>query len=239
MRGWMQNYSGDAALGRTSLLRHGWLSRTPADFQEAILDLAQWRRSAPGESIILAGDSGGICGIAAGTVELLSGLGPADGAGIHLANAGFWAGYRPLLMKKPRRLSIIARSGVVWASIPQAQLLRLLAEHPGWWRHIAELAEEAGELATYALADMTLQDSRRRAIAVLLRFGGCRFSSPPGEHDAEVHISHGELATMAGMSRNTLSQVLGEQAEAGRVVLGYRSITLRDPDALRQIVDHG
>lgn len=235
----MQQNGGDAELGRKNLLQHGWLSRTPADFQEAMLDLAQWRRAAPGGSIILAGDIGGPCAIGVGTVELLSGLGPADGASIHLAHAGFWAGFRPMLMKKPRRMSIVARTDVLWASVPQAQLLRLLAENPVWWRHIAELAEETGELATYALADMTLQDSRRRAIAVLLRFGGCRFSNPPGEHDAEVRISHGELAIMSGMSRNTLSQVLGEQASAGRVELGYRSIILRDPEALRAIADHG
>lgn len=231
--------AGDAQIGAESLCRTGWLGCTPAEFQRALLDLAQWRRAAPGESIIMAGDSGGMCGIALGTVEILSGLGPADGASLHLAHAGFWAGYRPLLMNLPRSLSITARTNVLWANIPQAQLSRLLSENPGWWRHIAELAEENGELATYALADMTLQDSRRRALAVLLRFGGCRFANPPGEHDAEVRISHGDLAIMAGMSRNTLSQILGEQADAGRVELGYRSIIMRDPDALRAIADHG
>lgn len=235
----MEKESADAKAGARSLLEQGWLSRTPHAFQRAMLDLAVWRRAAPGESIIVAGDSGGMCGIARGSVELSSGIGPADGPGIHLAHAGFWAGYRPLLMDMPRRLTIVARTEVVWALVPQAALAAMLAEHPAWWRHIGELAEETGMLATYALADMSLQDSSRRAIAVLLRFGGCRFSDPPGEEPVEVRISHGELASMAGMSRNTLSEILSRQAATGRIEIGYRSIIVRQPAVLRAVADHG
>jgi CRP/FNR family transcriptional regulator, cyclic AMP receptor protein len=155
---------------------------------------------------------------------------------VHLAHTGFWAGYRPLL-GRARALTLTARDTVLWALVPQHALGRILTANPGWWRHLMELAEDNVETVSQALADLTLQDSQARAIAVLLRLAGSRIADRPDGGPVEVRISQSELAGMAVMSRNTLNRVVGELVEAGLVEVGYRSVIVLDAARLRELLE--
>jgi CRP-like cAMP-binding protein len=71
---------------------------------------------------------------------------------------------------------------------------------------------------------------------MLLRMAGCRHEDPPPGVEPEVRLSQADLAAMAVMSRNTFNGIVGELVEQGLIELGYRSIRLRRPSALRAIV---
>ena len=73
-------------------------------------------------------------------------------------------------------------------------------------------------------------------LSTLLRLAGCRYADPPAGLQPEVRLSQADLAAMAVMSRNTFNGIVGELVEKGLVELGYRSIRLRQPAALRAIV---
>lgn len=226
-----------AAEGRRALSERGWLAACPADVREAMLAEGIFRIATPGTEFMHAGDlRGGLVGLARGTVELAFLDGHPDTRAIHLAHAGQWAGYKTLI-GLPRRLSMVARTDVLWVLVPQTAVERLLAQNPGWWRHICVLADELGELASSSFADLTRQDSTVRAIGVLLRLGGCRHVDPP-ETPVEVRVSQLDLAAMAVMSRNTLNAIIATLAERGLIRIGYRSIILSDPAGLRAIVDN-
>jgi CRP-like cAMP-binding protein len=225
-----------AAEGREALRNRGWLSRCNDTFLEALLDAAIFRRAPIGAEFIRAGDqTGGLFAICRGTAEIAFPSGHPDTRAIHLVHAGFWAGYKGLL-GQPRYVTVCARTEVLWALVPQASMERLLAANPAGWRHIAELADELLLVATGAMADLTRQDSRHRAIAALLRLAGCRNEDPPGNPNLEVRLSQSDLAAMSVMSRNTFNAIVGELVEQGLVDLGYRSIRLLDTGALRSIV---
>lgn len=225
-----------AAEGREALRNSGWLSRCPHNFREAVLDAAIFRRASPGTEFIRSGDEiGGLFAICRGTAELSFPSGHPDTRAIHLIHAGFWAGYKGLL-GQVRYPTVCARTDVLWVLVPQASMERLLAANPAGWRHIAELADELLLIATGAMADLTRQDSRDRAIATLLRLAGCRNADPPGSPQLEIRLSQSDLAAMAVMSRNTFNAIVGELVEQGLVDLGYRSIRLLDTGALRSIV---
>ena len=227
-----------AAQGAQSLSQRGWLSTCPEAFRNAVLGQAIWRLVKPGGALQHAGgENGGLCGIARGMVELRWGQAPADISGIHLAHAGFWAGYRPLIGGNARALTVTARDEVLYALIPQIAMERLLAETPLWWRHVAQLVDIVGMIAGEAMADLLLHDSRRRALATLLRLVGCRHSDPPYDGPLELRISQHDLAAMANMTRNTMRDILVPYNVAGDIDLSYRSIIVRRPTVLRQIVD--
>jgi transcription initiation factor IIE alpha subunit len=50
-------------------------------------------------------------------------------------------------------------------------------------------------------------------------------------------MTQDELAGMANLSRQTIGPILRALAEEGHITANYRSITLKDPFALRVIVD--
>ena len=225
----------------TEVLRAvGWLSRMPEEFREAVLARSQWRLSGSGEAVIHAGEMGGMCGIAEGTVEVSAEGGPPDSMLVHLGHAGFWAGNRPLLTGQPRRVSIVALDPTLWANIPLAAMRLLLTQRPEWWQCIGQLSEEAGALATSALADMTLSDSRRRGIAVLLRLAGCRYADPQSRELSPVRlrVTQLQLAEFSNVSRQTESGLLRALQDEGLIEIGYHEVVLLDAAALRRIVDN-
>ncbi|WP_199555540.1 Crp/Fnr family transcriptional regulator [Sandaracinobacteroides hominis] len=227
-----------AARGRDTLAQTGWLASTPADFREAMLAATIFRTADPGVEFMHGGDAyGGLEGIAEGSAELSFLSGHPDTRAIHLAHAGFWAGYKTLLGRQ-KFLSLIAKTPVVWALIPQHSLERLLCENPRWWREISLLADMMNDVAGQIISDLSRQNSEIRAVAAILRLAGCRLDYLPDPlPPAELHISQNELASMAVMSRNTLNGIVGRLVDRGHVELGYRCIRIRNAAALRAMVN--
>jgi CRP-like cAMP-binding protein len=221
---------------RARLMASRWLRECSPEFCAALLDRAIIRHSPAGARLFHAGDEGGgLFGIATGTVEISLYVSHPDTPIIHLGHGGYWAGYRPLV-GRVRAIGVMARSDVTWALVPQHVARDLLAAKPEWWRFIARLADDSCEILLDAIADLTRQDSRQRAIAVLLRLAGCRHQDPPDGEPVELRLSQTELAAMAVMSRNTLNSIMRELVDARLVAGGYRTLLIRNPAALRAIL---
>ncbi len=215
----------------------GWLSRVPTAMRDALLSEAIWHSQVAGDVFIRSGDAyGGMFGIATGMAEVSFLDAHPDTPALHIVRRGFWAGYRPLIGRS-RDISVRARTDLVWALVPQAALERMLAAEPGWWRYLMELSEDNVETVSWAFADLTFQDSLKRAAAVLLRLGGCRAAQLNPADLLPIEVAQGELAAMAVMSRNTLNRALGRLEEAGLIRVSYRSIQLRDAAALRVLLE--
>lgn len=218
------------------LVSHGWLAKTSPAFATALLDTAHWRRYAPGDSIIHAGDKASdFLGLAGGTVAVTSALGAADAPVAHIITAPWWFGYAPMVNHRGRVLSCTAKSPVLIAQIRQSAVEKLLAADPQNWRSLAELAFESMELALNMATDLMIRSSRRRCAATLLRIAGCRFAEtrPP----AIAWISQEELGGIANLARSTLNLILGRLESDGLISRGYNQIILHNPQALRAIAD--
>lgn len=214
----------------------GWLSQTSPDFTNALLEMVQWRRFGPGESIIHAGDSNAdLLGLAMGTAALTSALGAADSPVAHIVTAPFWFGYAPLINHRTRILSCTARSPVLVAQVRQGALKQLLTEHPDSWQYIAVLAQSGTETALNIATDLMIRSSHRRCAATLLRIAGCRFADarPP----AIAWTNQEELGGIANLARSTLNLILGKLESDGLISRGYNQIILHNPAALRAIAD--
>lgn len=225
------------AAGRATLLEHGWLSLTPPAFQQALLDLAIWRTAEDGCEFLHAGDPQGcLAGIAAGTVEFSAIDGHPDTRYVHLAHAGFWAGYRPLL-GKPRIISAVARKEVLWLSVPQHAMQKLLDETPQHWRSIALMADMGAEVAIQIMADLTHQHALPRVAGTLLRLAGCRQADPVYATSLDILVSQTDIAALSVMSRNTLREHLTELARRNLIEIGYRAVRILNPSGLRALLE--
>lgn len=59
--------------------------------------------------------------------------------------------------------------------------------------------------------------------------------SQPADSDSVIHSTHEALGQAAGLSRVTISRVLGELSAQGVVALGYRAVKVLDWDALNAL----
>jgi CRP-like cAMP-binding protein len=223
-----------AARGRAVLAAQGWLSRAPEPFREAVLSHTIWRTAEPGDVIASAGDEiGGLIGLAEGVLSISS---PARVAipVVHLFHPGDWTGQVPIITGQPRRMTTEVRSAALYALVTQADMLRILARNPVWWRELALQSDDASDTALHAATELMMPDSSRRTAGALLRLGGCR---PPRWPDprGEALVSQDELATIAAVSRNTLSRILHQFEKDGLIEAGYRRIRLLDAARLRDI----
>lgn len=225
------------AAGRNVLLNRGWLTLTPPDFQEALLDLVIWRTAEEGQEFSHVGDTdGGLIALAAGSAEVATSFGHPDTRFLYLAHPGYWAGYRPLI-GKARNLSLVARSNVLWALVPKLAIERLLKEVPRHWRNILLMSDLAFETALQGALDLSRQRGLSRAAGTLLRLAGCRQFDPEDLTSLEIRVPQAEIATIAVMSRGTFVSYLNDLAARGLVSVRYRKITILNTSGLRHIME--
>ncbi len=229
----------EVAILADELRGRGWLRTAPTELGDALIANCQWRRFPAGATIQNAGDTnGGLIGLARGTVALTTAMGTADSPMTHICHAGTWFGYAPLFPGiGAKDTSAVARSDVALAQISAATVEALLARQPQWWHHIGTLAIANAKVIANIAADLMIRDSRRRCLAALLRLADCRFEDNGSYGPAEAPVSQEELAGIVNLSRSSVGTILHDLELAGAITLGYRSIILNNPTAMRAAVN--
>jgi CRP/FNR family transcriptional regulator, cyclic AMP receptor protein len=218
----------------------GWLKEAPAVFQQALLGAASTRHFDAGTTIWQAGDTDfGLLGIRSGNAGVLHAMSAPGSPFGHIVGPGYWSGEGPFLSGKPKTVTLVARTHVEAAMVPQRRILALLTSHPDYWQQIGRLALINGQLASVIASDLMIPSSRRRCAATLLRLAGCRFNSPALATTPVIAVAQEELGAMANLTRHTAGPILHGFAKAGLIRLGYRTITIDDGAALRAIADGG
>lgn len=219
-----------------SLLRsQGWLSDVEPSFRDALLSECQWTKVAPRMPVSLGGETtGGMYGVACGTVGIIPAVATPDAGLIHIDRAPFWYGLQPFMSGEGRNITVMARSECVIAHVGRVSLNRILASEPMGWQMLLMHLGVLFRMSIQAAADLLLPERDRRCAAVLLRIAGARNA---GSTAHTVQCSHEELAAMCNLSRQTIADVLGRLERKGEAELGYRSIRLLNPESLRRAVD--
>jgi CRP-like cAMP-binding protein len=223
--------------GLSILGTRGWLSETPAEFRKRFLSAARWRHVDAGWTVTLGGEEqDAIIGLASGTVAVTSALGRAGTPVTHMAHAVFWMGYGPLLLERPRVVTVEARTDLWIAVMPKAQILPLLDETTLWWRCFMRLLGEYGDTSAMIASDLLIRESDQRLAATILRFAGLR---APGSHTTEevrLPVTQAELADAANLSRNAAGTILRVFAAKGYIETDYGAIVVLDCAGLQSFV---
>lgn len=200
------------------------------------MSAATLRNRPAGQSISYAGDDDGyVWGVVDGQVDFTSGVSSINAPVGDIALPGDWWGFRPL-RGNPRAIHAVARTPLLVAEIPLSVITAMLAENPGWWRHINALNSLKQERWGSGMIDMTIRSSRLRCIAVLLRLAGCR-DADNNTAPVTIHFTQEQLAAAANISRYPTGTILRGLAKAGFVGLGYGTITVLRPADLCAMIN--
>lgn len=207
---------------------NGWLSRRPMLFREEIIRRSRLKSFEAGQSLYNAGDGlSGMFGLISG--QMLIRLPPADTI-ISIVAPGQWIGDATAFMREARWVSLTAGSRLHVLHLSQTDF-DTMCEVAENCRHFAINTAEALAEAVTVVANLTQPDSEVRVAQRLLTFMGVH-----GEDRLSAFgMSQTDLATMCGLSRQTMSKVLSQLAERGIIRLGYRRIKVVDPTALRNL----
>jgi CRP-like cAMP-binding protein len=210
------------------MANHGWLSRRPMRFREDVIQRSCLKSFAAGESLYNAGDGhAGMFGLISG--QLLIRLPPADTVG-SVANPGTWLGDATCFMREPRWVSLTAGSELHVLHLSQADFDDMIRDAENCRHFAINTAESLAEAIT-VIANLTQPDSEVRVAQRLLTFMGLH-------HEARFRaltMSQADLATMCGLSRQTLSKVLAGLMARGIIALHYRRIEIIDVAALQDL----
>ncbi len=144
-----------------------------------------------------------------------------------------------LLGEVPRLFTARAREDSQILHIPVAAMQRVLDTDPLLWRSVARFVLQRFHLNVESQRDWALGSVRRRMALVLInlahRYGDLGSRGRP--IDTELRVTQSELASMLGVSRQTVAGEMRSLKDEGVVEIraGYRLVVLRDMSALLRI----
>jgi len=207
-------------------LRRGrWFGSLPAVLQSIIGERAISRSYGKGASIIEEGaPPRGLFALLEGRVHVVRGLGESELALIHVGEPGMWFGEHGSLSGRPALASIVATTNVRTLLLPVVEFQRIVADEPRYYPQFAALLfERYATVFRYA--------SEARAVSAedwlwtrLQDLAANRRRDAHIQGPVDIKVSQTELATMVGVSRQTLCMLLGRLQERGQVDVGYKRV---------------
>ena len=207
-------------------LRRGpWFGSLPAELQSLVVQRSMVRSYRKGAQIIGEGaPPRGLFALLDGRVHIVRSVGPSHEALVHVGERGFWFGEHGTLSGKPAIASVVATTNARLLLLPKPEFQRIVADEPRHYPYFATLLYErystvfryASEARAVASEDWLW--TRLRDLAAIRR----RDAQLSGAID--ITVSQAELATMVGVSRQTLCMVLRRLEERGVIEVAYKKI---------------
>lgn len=217
--------------------RSKWFAGLPASLRQSLLAAGVIRTYPRGSWIYVQGDPPrGMWAIVEGEVSFTK-VGPGGNEVVmHVGGPGFWFGMLGAITGIPLGLAITAVSEATLLHIPRKAVEGIVEAEP---RHVLRLlqlpASRAVELIEL-VEQITRPSPRARVASRLLRFQRVT-AEHTDDSRAPLRVSQSQLAAMTALSRQSVSRVLGELAQLGTIVVGFRQITIVDADRLQQIAN--
>ena len=189
------------------------------------------RTYAPGQLIYLQGtEAQEFYYILSGTVRCFISSAEGDERILTLHHGGELIGEAAFFDRQPRVSSAVAVTQCALVAVDRRRLEEVFALHPDLAVSMLEYLARTVRLLS-AHVDGTFLRADQRVARYLL-------SLSPGT-DGELRCTHEEIGSSVGVSRVTVSRVLGELERQGLLKTGYRTVRLLDPDALEKLVEGG
>ena len=222
------------------ILRNGsWFGGLPAGLQVLILHRSIILEYSKGDVIISEGSPAqGMFAVLEGQVRVMRGVGDAHDVLIHVGEVGFWFGDHGTMTGVPSIGSIVADSPVRVLLLPVSEFERIVEDEPRYFRAFAALLFERYALLfrymgeTHSLATEEWLHTRLADLAAMRR------GNSPTSDPVSITMSQADLASMIGVSRQTLNALLTRLEARGLIEVGYRSVRVLDEARLRNVRGH-
>lgn len=207
--------------------QRGWLLHMPAAFTTYLLQHALLLKYGPGQVIFKVGDpAGGIYGLVTGTVIVSSSPPNSAPRRIHIAVPGGWTGEDGFLTGQSRRIELLAQDEAWVMHVPLENMEKMVLADPLILRAFGTLAVMSSDSLLRMVHDLQQNNASARIASVLHRL--CWSPHMP------LPVSQENLSIIANTSRKQANSAVQRFVDAGWVVIGYRSIRVLNPSALKQ-----
>lgn len=211
-----------------ALRSQGWFATCEDSFQLALLGQARLRHLAAGETLFTRGsEADGLHCVLAGALKISSDN-PVSGAQRLWAylEPYQWFGELSLLDGQPHSLDAIADQDSRILSVPKARLDAWLQAHPRHWRDLSRLACARlrwMQAATEDRDQLSLDEQVARRLVLSASNAG---QLVWGHWRRRVRLPQEHLASMLGVSRQTINKALRRLERDGLLRLGYAEIEI-------------
>jgi CRP/FNR family transcriptional regulator len=208
------------------------LARLTAADLRALASHGRARRYPSGATIFREGDRGdSLHVVIEGSVRITVISSKGAEATVALLGPGEFVGDLALLDGRPRSANAIAAEPTRTLVVTRDDFRRWLSERPKAALALLEALSLRVRRTDEVLADLTFLDLPRRLAKRLAALAGER----QGEHSVKLRITQAELASMLGVSRESVNKQLNDFERRRWVSLGRGSITVLDDEALRSL----
>lgn len=208
------------------ILRRGrWFASLPPALQARIAQRATLRRFRTGQYLAREGDPPrGMFGLVQGRTRHVRAVGEDREVLMHVAGPGLWTGEYALLAGGRTIGSVIADAPTLALHLSPKDWQSIIDEEPRWLRHFAALLAEryATAYRAYAEAQGLKRDdwvyARLQLVAQVERAHGAPLP--------QIRLSQAHLASMVGVSRQSLNASLARLQRRGLIRVAFRMIEL-------------
>lgn len=218
-----------AAIHPLELLRRGrWFAGLPDVLQREIVTASVEQAYERGEFIIKEGSPPrGMFAALEGRIHATRFVAEGREVLLHVLTEGVWFGDYGCYSGQRSIGSLVAASRAKVLCLPIAAFERIVADEPRHFRRFADLMlERYAVLFRYVTEVQGL--SPEQVLALRLRDLATQWGDEPAHGPVEVNVTQAELASMIGVSRQTLSGFLARLASRGAIEIGFRTIRILD-----------
>ena len=216
----------DVSEADVDLLKQGnWFGGLPPALQEQILERSVTRSYDKGQFLIHEGaPARAMHAVLEGKVRVTRLVGDGREMLIHIGESGSWLGDYAVLARAKSVGSIVADTPVRALLLSTTEFERIVRDEPRHFRCFAELLfARYADLFRYLGEAQGLAPEDWLRVRLLDLVATRRLDNPKADPRI-IAVSQAELATMVGVSRQTLSSLLLRLQERQLVKIGFRSI---------------
>jgi len=220
--------AGDLEPFRQQLMDGHWFGGLPAALQDLIVRRSTFCTYRKGEVIVREGDAtkGMFC-VLKGRVRAVRNTKNDTEVLLDVGRVGYWFAVYGMLADAPSIGSVIADSAVVALNLPKSEFELIVNEEPRYYPHFAKLLIDQFALVFRYLGEVQGLAPEDWLLTRLKELVTTRQSEHVQNADiSEIRVSQADLATMIGVSRQTLSGLLARLQERGLVEVAFRSIRI-------------
>lgn len=212
------------------------LARLPPEDMRALAARGRMRSYPTGTTIFGEGEKGDSLHVVVdGRVRICVTSGSGDEATVAMVGPGDCFGELSLLDGRPRSASAVTSSPTKTFVVTRDAFVAWVSERPAAALALLETLSLRLRRTDEALADLAFLDLAHRLAKQLITLASMHTADgpPPMEPPIRINVTQGELASMLGVSRESVNKQLNAFAREGWLKLSRGAVTLFKPDALR------
>ena len=212
------------------------LARLPAEDMRALASKGRMRNYSAGTTVFSEGEKGDSLHVVVdGRVRITVTSGSGDEATVAMVGPGDCFGELSLLDGRPRSASAVASTATKTFVVTRDAFREWVTERPAASLAIMETLSLRLRRTDEALADLAFMDLAHRLAKQLIVLASMHTAdgAPKLDPPFRINVTQGELASMLGVSRESVNKQLNAFAREGWLTLSRGAVILQKPDALR------